>query len=345
MDWFERITGFREDGYEATRARLALEGETLVSLVNGSRHGTGRLELCTLQSLRDRLNPAPGGGVRTTVRCLAGDARALHSAPEFAGSLFQVASQFNLLEMVSPNVTPEDGVTRYVHDRTQGLACAITAGAATIFRNYFVPVAGEQGQTAARQIDALAPLGETLSSMLGRPVHSLWTMRNGYALCTPDGLATIGKLLRGSPPTAWTDSEASWRLGCITMWMSPMRGVQTDPRFRRPSVPPCRSRTRELRRRLGSRLHAWCLRLPTRRRCSLRSSGIGREDRPPCCSHGLGVAPSATTTAGSTTPSFARSAWSSSAGWMFAWSVSGTSMRPSAPSSSAGLTASRGLGD
>ena len=99
MDWFERTTGFREDGYEATRARLALEGETLVSLVNGSRHGTGRLELCTLQSLRDRLNPAPGGGVRTTVRCLAGDARALHSAPEFAGALFQVASQFNLLEI------------------------------------------------------------------------------------------------------------------------------------------------------------------------------------------------------------------------------------------------------
>ena len=198
-DWFERITGFREDGYEATRARLVLEGETLVSLVNGSRHGTGRLELCTLQSLRDRLNPAPGGGLRTTVRCLAGDARALHSAPEFAGSLFQVASQFNLLEMVSPNVTPEDGVTRYVHDRTQGPACAIAAGAATIFRNYFVPVAGEQGQTATRQVDALAPLGETLSSMLGRPVHSLWTMRNGYALCTPDGLAAIGKLLREVP--------------------------------------------------------------------------------------------------------------------------------------------------
>jgi len=213
-DWFERITGFLEDGYEATRARLVLEGETLVSLVNGSRHGTGRLELCTLQSLRDRLNPAPAGGVRTTVRCLAGDARALHSAPEFAGALFQVASQFNLLEMVSPNVTPEDGVTRYVHDRTQGPACATAAGAATIFRNYFVSVAGEQGQTAARQVDALAPLGETLSSMLGRPVHSLWTMRNGYALCTPTAWRPSANCCVRSPPTAWTDSEASWPITC-----------------------------------------------------------------------------------------------------------------------------------
>jgi hypothetical protein len=65
-------------------------------------------------------------------------------------ALFQVASQFNALEMVAPNITPEDGVTRYQHDRTQGPACAIAAGAATIYRNYFVPVAGGIGQTAAR---------------------------------------------------------------------------------------------------------------------------------------------------------------------------------------------------
>ena len=66
----------------------------------------------------------------------------MHRAPENAGTLFQVASQFNLLEMVSPTVTPEDGVTRYQHDRTQGPACAISAGAATIYRNYFAPVGG-----------------------------------------------------------------------------------------------------------------------------------------------------------------------------------------------------------
>ena len=26
MDWFENITGFREDGYEGTRSRLTVEG-------------------------------------------------------------------------------------------------------------------------------------------------------------------------------------------------------------------------------------------------------------------------------------------------------------------------------
>jgi hypothetical protein len=35
MDWFERITGFREEGYEATRARLTVEDDHLVSTVNG----------------------------------------------------------------------------------------------------------------------------------------------------------------------------------------------------------------------------------------------------------------------------------------------------------------------
>ena len=64
---------------------------------------------------------------------MTGDVRALHGAPEHANALFQVASQFNLLEMVGPEVTPEDGVTRYQGDKTQGPACAIAAGAATIY--------------------------------------------------------------------------------------------------------------------------------------------------------------------------------------------------------------------
>ena len=70
-----------------------------------------------------------------------------------------MASQFNVLEMISEHVTPEEGVTRYAWDRTQGPACAIAAGAATIYRNYFVPVGDGVGQTADRQIDALAGVG------------------------------------------------------------------------------------------------------------------------------------------------------------------------------------------
>ncbi len=52
--------------------------------------------------------------------------------------MFQVASQFNLLEMISPNVTPDDGIGIYENDPTQGPACAIACGAGTIYRNYLV---------------------------------------------------------------------------------------------------------------------------------------------------------------------------------------------------------------
>lgn len=48
------------------------------------------------------------------------------------GSLFQVASQFNVLEMVSPDVGPEAGVTIYENDHTQGPACAIACPAGTV---------------------------------------------------------------------------------------------------------------------------------------------------------------------------------------------------------------------
>jgi hypothetical protein len=41
MDWFERLTGFREESYEATRAKLSIEGGRLHSLVNGKSYGVG----------------------------------------------------------------------------------------------------------------------------------------------------------------------------------------------------------------------------------------------------------------------------------------------------------------
>ncbi len=193
MDWFERLTGFREIGYEQTRARLEVGDGLLRSRVNQASYRTGELELVSLRALRDRAQAAgsPRGRMRASV--VKGDVRRMHGLAENAGALFQVASQFNLLEMVGPDVTPEQGVTRYESDRTQGPACAIAAGAATIYRNYFAPVDGGEGQTATRQLDGLADLGAALSDALKQPVGALWTMRNGYALATRPGLDAIAK--------------------------------------------------------------------------------------------------------------------------------------------------------
>lgn len=195
MDWFERLTGFRESGWNETRDRLQVEGRTLRSRVNGRTYGIGELKLVSLAELRERMAEGVRSPGRFTCSDIVGDVRALHRDPAYAGALFQVASQFNLLEMTGPTITPEHGVTGYANDHTQGPACAIAAGAATLYRNYFAPVGGESGQRAHRQLDGLADLGAALAGALERPIGSLWEMRNGYALCTNDGLAAIGEHL------------------------------------------------------------------------------------------------------------------------------------------------------
>jgi hypothetical protein len=195
MDWFERLTGFRETTYDETRRRLAIEDGMLVSTATSARHGIGELDLVSLDELRVRVGEPRASTSRLRVRLLSGDVRALHLAPEYAGALFQVASQFNLLEMASPRLTPEDGVTIYQSDPTQGPACAIAAGAATIFRNYFAPTSDGVGQTRSSQLDGLADLGQALSEALHQPIASLWTMRNGYAMCSRGGLEKLTKYL------------------------------------------------------------------------------------------------------------------------------------------------------
>jgi hypothetical protein len=150
---------------------------------------------------------------RLKVSQVVGDVRRMHQDPKNAGALFQVASQFNLLEMIGPSVTPEDGVTRYQNDPTQGPACAIAAGAATIYRNYFAPVGNDFGQKAERQIDTLADMGDQLAADLRIKSHGLWTMRNGYALPTEMSLGTITKYLRTLNEAARDNLRKLLRIG------------------------------------------------------------------------------------------------------------------------------------
>lgn len=192
-DWFENLLGFKELSYRETQANLEVVDNTLRSRVNTRSYAIGFLETPSLAELRTRaaaVAPHVAGTLR--VSSVVGDVGRLHSSRSNRDALFQVASQFNLLEMTGPDVTPETGVTRYAYDRTQGPACAIAAGAATIYRNYFAPVDGQVGQTEARQIDCLRDLGDAL----GNARDALWTMRNGYVLCTEVGLAAVDRKLR-----------------------------------------------------------------------------------------------------------------------------------------------------
>ena len=105
MDWFEKLTSFRETDYDDTRAKLKVEDSRLRSLVNGKDYGIGELELVPLQSLRERVKSAGGLPGRLKVSVVTGDVRHMHRSPENAG-----ASQFNLLRWYSHGDT---GARRY----------------------------------------------------------------------------------------------------------------------------------------------------------------------------------------------------------------------------------------
>ena len=170
----------------------------------------GRLETPSLEDLRRlALKSSSSRQGVLNVREVVGDVRQLHLEESAAGALFQVASQFNLLEMVSPSATPEMGIGIYENDHTQGPACAIAAGAGTIYRNYFAIVNGQMGQTAENQIDCLADLG----SALGNDGDRLWKMRNGYALATESGLAEISQRLEASSGVQLEELRGRLRIG------------------------------------------------------------------------------------------------------------------------------------
>jgi len=179
MTWFADLTGFDEQAVDDVAAQFTIDDEEIVSHANGRRMRVGHFETPSLSKLRDRVPAATGAP--TTVREVVADVQSLHCDPAHAGAVFQVASQFNTLEMPSPTVTPERGVTGYVHDHTQGPACAIACGAGTIWRNWLVEIDGERGQRADRQIDTLADLVAQTGTE--------FTMQNGYALPTTEELA------------------------------------------------------------------------------------------------------------------------------------------------------------
>ena len=186
MTWFYDLVGFSESA-ESVRNKLEVDGTSIRSKATGRVMDAGVLTTPSLAELRAQaeVTEIPAGSLTVTEQ--VADAGALHRDPANAGAFFQVASQFNLLEMVGPQVSPEVGITGYEHDRTQGPVCAIACGAGTLWRNWLVDIDGKTGQSRKSQLDMLADVGADLDNTRGQ----LWEMRNGYALATGDGLADL----------------------------------------------------------------------------------------------------------------------------------------------------------
>jgi hypothetical protein len=208
MSWFEHLTGITEQSPQQVRNELSVAGENLVC-PNGNQLAFGSLETPSLSELRSRLATTPGGNGRLQVRQLVADVQSLHRDPANAGALFQVASQFNLLEMASPDTTPEEGVGIYEYDHTQGPICAISCGAGTIYRNYFAPVGNHIGQSTEHQIDCSADLG----TLLGNSDEKLWNLENGYLFPTDAGLAQITSKITSADESERDRYRAALRIG------------------------------------------------------------------------------------------------------------------------------------
>lgn len=183
--WFSRLFGFAEEA--GVHRHLRLEGDQLVSSLDGRRFGVGAFSTPSLSELRALKTRGVRGRLRLS-HVAVGDALELHGDPAQAGAVFQVASQFNCLEFPGPSSLPEHGVSGYSSDPTQGPACSLAAAPATVYRNDFVPLPGGRGQRADRQIENLADLLVALGEA-GSGVEVV----NGYTFADEASLRRVAR--------------------------------------------------------------------------------------------------------------------------------------------------------
>ena len=218
MQWFAEAFGFPESrAFGEVREAFTLAAtapnsscppgvgnaftlQANIGRFSGRKYHVGPFEPASVEALRTRVREQqqrakPPRGL--SFRNVAGDSYTMHLDKANAGAVFQVASQFNCLEMVGPDVRPEDGVTGYATDRTQGPACAMACPAATVYRNYFYNGRG-QGGGSAMQLDTSRHVGDVVDNAR----QKYWMMSNGYLLPVPGGghgLAQLSNRLRAEP--------------------------------------------------------------------------------------------------------------------------------------------------
>ncbi len=187
-NWFEELFGFKEGPYPWTQKQFEVDGPWLTSKHSDRRYQFGHFSTPTISELRQFVKRDVGPS--TLTHEVVGDALLLHADPANAGDMFQVASQFNALEFPSPETTPEDGITNYEYDATQGPACSLAAAAGTVYRNYLVKLNGHTGQTAQHQINNL----HSLENMLSSGPH--WEVTNGYVESSAQQLSNLAAGIR-----------------------------------------------------------------------------------------------------------------------------------------------------
>ncbi|KAL5264928.1 hypothetical protein ACHWQZ_G005875 [Mnemiopsis leidyi] len=235
--WFERLLGF-EESLETVKENLTCEKDETDELyyitgTNNKRYCAGRFEHVSVAELNKRCTQTVDdeeGGCITTLGVVKGDVVSFINNPENNGAVFQVASQFNCLEFINPAITPEAGVDRYEYDHTQGPACSIACGAATVYRNYYVdmPITErpgqtepQEGQTEDRQLDGF----EDIAEILGNHDNQQFTQKNGYLTANEKQLDVfLERLEELKKEECWDTEEKVYE----NMWSKLKLGVHHD---------------------------------------------------------------------------------------------------------------------
>lgn len=225
MSWFSDIYGFEESTYARTQAKFCIDGPLLHTRGQSSRtFHAGILTMPSLAELRKAVcSLEVSGGERIKLSSLVADAYELHRWPEANRAIIQVASQFNLLEMPNEHTTPEKGITNYQYDYTQGPSCAMACAAATVFRNYLVPVGSQRGQTQTCQLNALADMDRAIGIGGIR-------MQNGYALLQPDTVLAISKHIEAMDELSRDGVRQNLRVGVHSDTEVTIPGVSKNQR-------------------------------------------------------------------------------------------------------------------
>ena len=185
--WFSNLFGFHEInldlGVNTDRVRAQVTcSENKLFCPNQRVYHIGKFTLPSVQELRENMNlyRVHNSNTSITFENICADVKDLHLDPSNADAIFQVASQFNCLEMVGPYVSPEEGIERYAADRTQGPICAMACAAGTFYRNYLVPLPNQctPGQSEFAQVNTM----RDIEMLLNNDENGYWVMKNGYLL-------------------------------------------------------------------------------------------------------------------------------------------------------------------
>ena len=179
MSWFKSIFGFEESHLTPsnffTYFKYTDQDYTLTSLPdfpNSNTFYVGPFECLPLSSFA--IFPQPINTSSITFKHIIGDVYDLINDKSNAGAVFQVASQFNCLEMISPKNTPSQGITQYIFDHTQGPISAMRCPGGLLYRNYIDILKGQRNNL------------DLIENYIDNKYNEYWKVQNGYCLLKND---------------------------------------------------------------------------------------------------------------------------------------------------------------